>query len=136
MQIKEIAGKAAKEHKEVLAVVESKREKLTANGHKMAKKLTPTSKIADDAVRVVLASLDEQQQQISADEQKKAQEATEAKQAKEAEQAAVRKALENEARRKEQQEAKRKADEQLKKLRTLSIPSIPPSGPAGPAVGG
>ncbi|MGF1573798.1 MAG: translation initiation factor IF-2 [Sumerlaeia bacterium] len=113
--------------------MESFRDDLTAQGFKIAKRLTPTSVLADDAVRNVLARLDQNRQAERKEVDEKAKKEREAEDNRRKEGEIKRRAIEEEQRRKAAEESRRKADEQLARLRTINIPT-PPAGPAGPAV--
>lgn len=133
MRINEIAALMNLDEKETIEKVESFRDDLTAQGFKIAKRLTPTSVLKDDAVRNVLARLDETRQEQKKVDDAKVRQDKEAEENRRKEGEIKRRAIEEEQRRKTAEEARRKADDQLARLRAINIPT-PPAGPAGPVV--
>jgi len=134
MRIKEIAEILGVENKEVATVTESLRDDITGQGMKLAKKLTPSSVLSDDAVRMVMAAVDKKKREDKEAAEKARQEKEAADNAEENKEMARLKEMEAQTLKRQQEEAKRQAEEKLKKLRNLTIPTAPPAGPAGPAV--
>jgi translation initiation factor IF-2 len=127
--------------KEVIQEVENLRDTLTAQGFKIAKRLTASSSLDDDAVRLLMAEVDIRRR----DAQKKVdEEAAAARRAEEEarrREEAERRAREEAERQRQAEEARRKADEALAQeqrrreaqLRAAAPPAAPPAAVAPPA---
>ncbi|MCB2154717.1 translation initiation factor IF-2 [bacterium] len=108
MRISEVASILNLSSKEVIQEVESMRDDLTTQGFKLAKRLTASSGLDEEAVKHVLAHIDLRQQ-----EAKKAEE--EAKRLREQEEMERRRAAEAQQRAREEEERKRQAEEARKR---------------------
>ncbi|MDK2971656.1 MAG: translation initiation factor [Candidatus Sumerlaeota bacterium] len=136
MRISEIAQILGLNSKEAIQEVEELRDMLTSQGFKLAKRVTASSGLDDDAVRIVLAEVDKRRREAK---NLKAQEETARQQA---EQEARRKAeaekraLEDAERLRQAEEARRKADEALERRRRdlarINAAATPPPGVAPP----
>jgi len=138
MRINELAELLKISPKEAMAEVEGLRDKLTAQGHKVAKKLTAASGVDDDAVRIIMVEVDlrhkQAQKALAAEEDARRREEAEKQRAEEA----AKRHREEEERRKAADEARRKADAELERrqqqmaARLAAIAAPPPPAPVAP----
>ncbi len=130
-QVAEILGMAPKD---VIQEIENLRESFTTQGFKLAKRLTASSGVDDDAVRLLMAEIDtRRQEKLREEEESRKAQAREEDEKRRAEEAAKR-AREEEERRKVQEEERRKADEKLAKRREemARLASLPTPEPPKP----
>src|SRR5690606_39170107 len=115
MRISEVASLVGLSSKDLIQEVETLRDELTAAGHKVAKRLTASSGLDDDAVRHVMARIDVRRKE----EKRKADEVELAKQREEEErrrrEEEERRKREEEERARQAEESRRKADEELER---------------------